>query len=71
MRQRKQRVKCPKCGSGMKLTINGFEFRRWNKGKPLTLEHINVNGEGSLTFNSENDLKRYCRENKVASNALL
>jgi len=39
--------------------------------KPLTLEHINVEGEGALTFNSEGELRRYCRKHGLGSGALL
>ena len=37
----------------------------------LTLEHINVNGEGPLTFKNKSELKDYCKRHNVASGALL
>jgi hypothetical protein len=39
--------------------------------KPITLEHINVEGEGPLTFEKEKDLRDYCNKHKLESGALL
>jgi len=39
--------------------------------KPITLEHINVTGEGPLHFEKKKDLQRYCKENGLSSGALL
>jgi hypothetical protein len=39
--------------------------------KPITLEHINVEGEEPLTFNREQDLKDYCKKHELESGALL
>ena len=39
--------------------------------KPVTLEHINVEGEGALTFINRSDLEKYCNKHGVESGALL
>ena len=70
------RPKCEECGNRMKqlvaaTTAGSGRAWLWNKGKPIELEHINVTGEGPLTFNSQGELRRYCREHKLASGALL
>jgi hypothetical protein len=44
---------------------------QWNGGEPLTLEHINREGEGPLTFRSAKELRAYCRKHELASGALL
>jgi hypothetical protein len=43
-------------------------FKHW---KPITLEHINVEGEEPLTFEREQDLKDYCNKHNLESGALL
>lgn len=43
-------------------------FKHW---KPITLEHINVEGEEPLTFNREQDLRDYCKKHNLESGALL
>jgi hypothetical protein len=56
--------KC-ECGK-MALRILGTPYIKvW---KPLTLQHI---ADKPMTFNKENDLRRYCREHKLSSAALL
>jgi len=60
-------VSC-ECGRDMEKVIPGFNPKVW---KPLTLEHINVEGEGPLTFNSEGELRRYCKKHGLGSGALL
>jgi len=60
-------VRC-KCGGRARREISRAKPQVW---KPLTLEHINVDGEGPLTFNSKGDLRRYCRKHGLASGALL
>ena len=61
-------ARCQQCGGVLERQIALFTPRIW---KPLTLEHINVHGEGPLTFHSEAALRRYCKENKLKSGALL
>ena len=60
-------VRC-KCGGRAKRMV---ALARPKIFKPLTLEHINVEGEGALTFNSEGELRRYCRKHGLGSGALL
>lgn len=43
----------------------------WNKGEPSVQEHINVTGEGPLTFRTRDALRKYCRDNSLESGALL
>lgn len=38
--------------------------------KPVTLEHINVEGEEPLTFQTKQSLKDYCKKHKLRSGAL-
>lgn len=66
--------KCPKCGSDSSKVFGGA-FRRPEtnpfRGDGLTLEHINVEGEGPLTFKSKRELSRYCNKHGLESGALL
>jgi IS4 transposase len=39
--------------------------------KPITLEHINVTGEGPLYFEKKKDLINYCNKHNLESGALL
>jgi hypothetical protein len=43
-------------------------FKHW---RPITLDHINVEGEEPLTFEREQDLKDYCKKHELESGALL
>jgi hypothetical protein len=38
--------------------------------KPITLEHINVEGENPLTFNTKKSLQDYCSKHKLRAGAL-
>ncbi len=66
---------CPQCGKEMVRIIAPFCSRGDGFGirgdEPITLEHINVEGEGPLTFNRKSDLRRYCRKHGLSSGALL
>jgi hypothetical protein len=59
---------CEKCGSLMEKVPTLPYLKIW---KPITLEHINVEGEGPLTFEKEKDLRDYCNKHKLESGALL
>jgi hypothetical protein len=37
----------------------------------VTLENINVEGEGSITFKTKKALQRYCNKHNLRSGALL
>lgn len=67
MSDRDELVKC-KCGAKMERQVTSFVPDVW---KPITLEHINVEGEGPLTFHSKQALRSYCRKHKLSSGALL
>ncbi len=62
---RRKAVVCGKCGMKMHQIISLSTPLIW---KPLTLEHI---ADKPMTFNSKNDLRRYCRKHGLASAALL
>lgn len=53
------------CGGTQKLMMGSPFVKIW---KPLTLQHI---ADKPMTFEKEGDLRRYCREHKLASAALL
>lgn len=59
---------CLKCRVEMPQEVTSVSAKIF---KPITLEHINVTGEGPLTFEKERDLRKYCRDNHLHSNALL
>jgi len=60
-------VLCEKCGMPMAREITTFYNGTW---KPITLEHINVEGEGDLTFTSRKSLRDYCNKHGLESGAL-
>jgi putative FmdB family regulatory protein len=66
--QRNRPLTCPNCKGKMFKTISIPVKDSW---KPITLEHINVTGEGPLHFEKKKDLQRYCKENGLSSGALL
>jgi len=68
MKHRHKGLRCEECGGRMVKLVSTYKAKVF---KPLTLEHINVDGEGPLTFNSENELRQYCRKHGLSSGALL
>lgn len=56
------------CGSKMDRQITTPIKDSW---KPITLEHINVEGEGPLHFEKKRDLINYCNKHNLESGALL
>jgi len=58
-------VICKKCNIDMFRVYMGGSISIW---KPITLEHI---ADQPMTFNSKRDLRKYCREHKLSSGALL
>lgn len=59
---------CPECKSETERVPSKPFMKIW---EPLTLEHINVEGEEPLTFETEKSLRDYCRKHKLQSGALL
>lgn len=68
-------LECPKCGKLMDREYSSGSFQRPEmnsfRGDGLTLEHINVEGEGPLTFKSKRKLREYCEKHGLESGALL
>lgn len=62
---------CKHCGGRCVAVLS----RGTNEGNerqfPLTLEHANIEGEGPLTFQSSDQLRRHCAKHKITSGALL
>lgn len=56
------------CGHVLEKQVTVPFFKTWN---PITLEHINVEGEGPLTFETEKSLRSYCNKHNLSSGALL
>ncbi len=64
---RNKKVKCGVCGHLMSRDITLFMADTF---KPITLEHINVEGEGALTFDSRKKLQSYCTKHGLVCGAL-
>lgn len=67
--------RCPLDGKEMRRIVAPFRSRGdgfgVNGDAPITLEHINVESEGALTFRTKSDLRQYCRKHHLSSGALL
>jgi len=59
------RLRCEKCGKTALPIVSTPRAQTWN---PLFLEHV---CKGGKIFETKQSLKDYCRENGLASNALL
>ena len=67
VRDRKKKPRCSVCGWSMKQDITLFMADTF---KTITLEHINVEGEGALTFDSRKKLQDYCTKHGLICGAL-
>ncbi len=56
---------CTRCNKKMYQVLSRPSLLIW---KPLTLDHI---ADKPMTFNSKDDLRKYCRKHGLASSALL
>jgi len=63
-----RKPRCESCGVLMPRVPHEFLVDPW---KPITLEHINVEGEEPLHFKKRGELRDYCRKHGLASSALL
>lgn len=68
LRELNREERCPQCHSVMSRGVTAPGLHIW---KPVTLEHINVEGEGPLTFETEGSLRAYCKKHGLESGALL
>jgi len=68
MQLRHKAPRCPVCKSKTERMLSRIGLDSW---KPITLEHINVDGEGPLRFEKKRDLKAYCKKHGLSSGALL
>lgn len=70
-----KQISCPNCGGTMErgywLETTGRRAWQWNQGEPFVAEHVNVEGEGPITFNSRKELQDHCRKHGIESGALL
>jgi putative FmdB family regulatory protein len=60
--------RCVHCAGKAIKTVQAFRPKVF---KPLTLEHIDVEHGQPMTFNSERDLRAYCKKHGLRSGALL
>ena len=65
VKDRLEALKCPRCLGELQLVPSLPFVKIW---KPLTLEHVE---KEPRTFNSESELRGYCKERKLESGALL
>jgi hypothetical protein len=63
-------MKCEECGGWMDKAPE-LDLPSDGVFKPITLDHMPHDGEGSITFDSKEELRRHCRKHKVESGALL
>ena len=71
--QRDSPLQCSECNTSMVRSFENYRLSKacnflWNGGEPLTLEHA---ADHPITFNSQKELKSFCKENGFSSGAIL
>ena len=66
VRNRRDKIKCPKCGEVMEF-VEVYTPQR-DSWKPITLDHI---ASEPMRFETKKSLQDYCREHNLESGALL